>query len=319
MYKARWHFLILVCLATCYAPSHVAATDRTDKVYDAETGQYFTISDLSKREDPQFLLPDPDPTEFPPEFLDELLTHCDDPIPGALEFLQKSWIAFNEFAFNWSRYPVSHKVLFRILRAIQPRQLLHAAIMAVLLSVTRYLLERCLLESAKHRLGITTPNARRLFESSWKALWYLILWLCSFYAVVLKGRTDFQYPLRMFKGLKVTVGYFDVPTPPDYYRVYTLQLGFYLHSLWSVICIDSWRKDSAVLIVHHVMTLLLLEFSLVLRLHRVGALVVLLHDLNDVFLESAKVNVYLRSRNGKNSQFHVALSHVLFALFAASW
>lgn len=150
MYKARWHFLILVCLATCYAPSHVAATDRTDKVYDAETGQYFTISDLSKREDPQFLLPDPDPTEFPPEFLDELLTHCDDPIPGALEFLQKSWIAFNEFAFNWSRYPVSHKVLFRILRAIQPRQLLHAAIMAVLLSVTRYLLERCLLEVRFH-------------------------------------------------------------------------------------------------------------------------------------------------------------------------
>lgn len=72
------------------------------------------------------------------------------------------------------------------------------------------------------------------------------------------------YPsLSLFQ--QCVVGYFDVPTPPDYYRVYTLQLGFYLHSLWSVICIDSWRKDSAVLIVHHVMTLLLLEFSLVLR------------------------------------------------------
>ncbi|TPP63896.1 LAG1 longevity assurance 1 [Fasciola gigantica] len=320
MAKSHWFFrLLLIWFTTCYALSHDKTTDQREQIFDPETGQYFPISELSKLEDPQFVLPDPDPAEFPPEYLAELLTHCDDPVPGAWEFLQKTWIAFNEFAFNWSRYPVSHKVFLRILMAVQPRQLLHVFIVAVLLSVARYMLERCLSEFIRQRLGITTPNVRRLFESSWKAFWYLILWLCTFHAVMLKGRTDFQYPLRMFRDVKVSVGYFDVPTPPDYYRVYTLQLGFYLHSLWSVICIDSWRKDSAVLVVHHVMTLLMLEFSLVLRLHRVGALVVLLHDLNDVFLELAKVNVYLRSRHGKICQLNVTLSNLLFALFATSW
>ncbi|CAH8440814.1 unnamed protein product [Dicrocoelium dendriticum] len=115
------------------------------------------------------------------------------------------------------------------------------------------------------------------------------------------------------------VGYFDIPTPPDYYRAYILQLGFYLHSLWSVLFIDVWRKDSAVLLVHHFMTLFLLQFSLVLRLHRIGALVLFLHDLNDVFLEVAKVNVYVRARHGKPHAYNIWISNLFFALFTVSW
>ncbi|TGZ58789.1 hypothetical protein CRM22_009453 [Opisthorchis felineus] len=169
------------------------------------------------------------------------------------------------------------------------------------------------------RLGIPVKTTQRLLESSWKAFWFLVLWLCTFHTLILSGRTDFQYPLRMFKGVRFEVGYFDVPTPPDYYRVYLLQLGFYLHSLWSVLFVDVWRKDSAVLIVHHFMTLLLLQFSLVLRLHRIGALVVFLHDLNDVFLEIAKVNVYLQTRHGKKHPINVILANLFFTLFTMSW
>ncbi|VDP87542.1 unnamed protein product [Echinostoma caproni] len=247
MAQAYWLLSrILIWTVTCFVLIRADAVDQREKIYDAETGQYFPISELSKRVDPQFVLPDPDPVEFPPEYLAELLTHCDDPIPGAWEFLQKTWIAFREFGLNWSRYPVSKAVLSRILMAVRPIQLLHAFIVAVVLSVARYMLQYCLLEYAKQRLGITTRNAQRFFESSWKAFWYLIMWLCTFHALILKGRTDFQ-------------------------------------------------------------------------LHRIGALVVLLHDLNDVFLELAKVNVYLRMRKYTYRMFNVALSNLFFVLFATSW
>ncbi|KER24166.1 hypothetical protein T265_08104 [Opisthorchis viverrini] len=308
--------VILVVLAD-HHPS--VSSEQPAFIFDVETGQWFPISEASLREDPPLLLPPPDPTEFPPAYLESLLRHCDDPTPSFLEFLNKSWIGLSEFGLNWKRYPVHSGVLFRVLGAVRITQLIHICIIAVVLSLIRFALQKYLLDHLTVRLGIPVKTTQRLLESSWKAFWFLVLWLCTFHTLILSGRTDFQYPLRIFKGVRFEVGYFDVPTPPDYYRVYLLQLGFYLHSLWSVLFIDVWRKDSAVLIIHHFMTLLLLQFSLVLRLHRIGALVVFLHDLNDVFLEIAKVNVYLQTRHGKKRPINVILANLFFALFTISW
>ncbi|KAF8571043.1 hypothetical protein P879_00461 [Paragonimus westermani] len=308
------YLLFLPVFSFAGLPPHEPTT-----IYDPETGKNFPISELSLREDPPFVLSPPDPKEFPPDFLESLLVHCDDPTPGVLEFLQKVWISFREFGFNWTRYPVSFGVLRRILMAVQLKQLLHTFVVAFSLTVTRLLLQKIFLNNYSTRLGLSVRNTQRVLESSWKAFWFLILWLCTFHTVILSGRTDFTYPLRIFKGVQMRVGYFDIPTPPDYYRLYILQLGFYLHSFWSVLFVDEWRKDSAVLTVHHCMTLLLLQFSLVLRLHRIGALVVFLHDLNDVFLEVAKVNVYLGKRHGRTHTLNVRLSNIFFALFAVTW
>ncbi|CAL8104811.1 unnamed protein product [Calicophoron daubneyi] len=316
--------LWFVCISTRL--STVVYTAAVDKevaerplILDEETGQYFPISDYSLREDSQYLRPEPNPEDFPPEYLESLSKHCDDPIPSVTEFLQRAWISFKEFGLNWSRYPVRFKEFVRVLYAIRLSQVFHAFLVGLLLSVLRFAVQKIILHRITTLMGIPLGSAQRLIESSWKAFWFLTLWLCTFHALILKGRTDFQYPLRILKGKKFEVGYFDVPTPPDYYRIYTLQLGFYMHSLWSVVCIDAWRKDSAVLVIHHFMTILLLEFSLVLRLHRLGALVVFLHDLNDVFLEVAKCNVYLQVRNGRTYPIHIKLSNFFFTIFTISW
>ncbi|VDQ10368.1 unnamed protein product [Trichobilharzia regenti] len=48
-------------------------------------------------------------------------------------------------------------------------------------------------------------------------------------------------------------------------------------------------------------------------------MVLFLHDLCDVFLELAKVNIYLRIRHGKSHPIHMTIANIFFALFSTSW
>lgn len=55
------------------------------------------------------------------------------------------------------------------------------------------------------------------------------------------------------------------PPPGDIYFMYMAQCGFYFHSLYATLFMDTWRKDSFVMMVHHVLTLMLISFSYSLR------------------------------------------------------
>nr|CAX69331.1 putative LAG1 longevity assurance homolog 1 [Schistosoma japonicum] len=297
------YFLLFIFYSTTYCQS---------TIFDPETGKHYPISDASRIEDIPFILPDPDPKLYPPEFLNSLLKHCDDPMPGYIEMFSKAWIAFKEMGFNWSNYPSSLFFFLRIISAIRPIQVFHAILTGSALTTLRIYITRRFFVKLISDVGVTPETANKLVESCWKGFWFLIMWLFSLKVVILSGRTDFQYPLRAFRDIKFEVGFFDIPTPPDYYWLYTLQLGFYLHSLWSVFFMDAWRKDSSVLVLHHCLSLILLESSLLLRLHRMGVLVLFLHDICDVFLEVGKVNVYLRIRHGKTYPIHMTIANMFF-------
>lgn len=45
------------------------------------------------------------------------------------------------------------------------------------------------------------------------------------------------------------------------YVIYAAQASFYLHSVYATLFLDAWRKDSLVLLVHHVITTVLLCVS----------------------------------------------------------
>ena len=53
--------------------------------------------------------------------------------------------------------------------------------------------------------------------------------------------------------------------PSDIYAAYLVQGSFYLHCMFATIFLDVWRSDSALLCVHHVLTLLLICFSYAAR------------------------------------------------------
>lgn len=53
--------------------------------------------------------------------------------------------------------------------------------------------------------------------------------------------------------------------PRDIAAAYLLQGSFYGHSIYATLYMDSWRKDSVVMLVHHVVTLLLIVSSYAFR------------------------------------------------------
>lgn len=53
--------------------------------------------------------------------------------------------------------------------------------------------------------------------------------------------------------------------PADIAIAYLIQGSFYGHSIYATIYMYAWRKDSAVMVVHHIITLALISFSYAFR------------------------------------------------------
>ncbi|KAL7992965.1 hypothetical protein Chor_017221, partial [Crotalus horridus] len=82
--------------------------------------------------------------------------------------------------------------------------------------------------------------------------------------------------------------------PLDIALTYLIQGSFYAHSIYATLYMDAWRKDSVVMLIHHVVTLTLIVFSYIFRYHNIGILVLFLHDFSDIQLEFTKLNVYFK-------------------------
>lgn len=92
--------------------------------------------------------------------------------------------------------------------------------------------------------------------------------------------------------------------------IYMCQCGFYLYSIAALVTWETRRKDFAVMMSHHVITVFLIGYSYLTSFFRAGAIVLALHDGSDVFMEAAKVFKYSEHELGAS---------VFFGLFALSW
>lgn len=91
---------------------------------------------------------------------------------------------------------------------------------------------------------------------------------------------------------------------------YYLELGYYIQAVPFLIFIEVRRKDWLESMAHHLVTLFLLYYALYANFARVGIIVMLLHDVSDIFLEAAKLARY----GGKQD-----LALGLFVTFTISW
>lgn len=100
--------------------------------------------------------------------------------------------------------------------------------------------------------------------------------------------------------------------PLEFY--YQVELGCYLHQLfWTEVS----RSDAVEMILHHVTTILLIILSYLTNFTRVGAVILLLHDSADVFLESAKIFNYTSKAKGNGWAKHIC--DLLFVLFSCTF
>lgn len=149
----------------------------------------------------------------------------------------------------------------------------------------------------------------KFVEACWRFLFYGYFCVVGYRAIFVPTTVSWVLDTRLhWQGWPLQA----VTTSISYY--YQIELGAYIHQLmWTEVS----RSDSLEMVVHHLATILLIVGSYVTNFTRIGASILLLHDLSDVFLESAKVFNYIsKARGGKWAS---SVCDSLFALFAVSF
>ena len=93
--------------------------------------------------------------------------------------------------------------------------------------------------------------------------------------------------------------------------IYRFEGAFYLQAIPMLFLWETKRHDRWQIFAHHVATVILIGYSYHLNILHIGILVLACHELNDIFLEMAKMARY--------AALPEWISTVLFVGFAVSW
>ncbi|XP_078524769.1 ceramide synthase 1 [Lissotriton helveticus] len=195
-----------------------------------------------------------------------------------------------------------------------PLEVLLLVLCAVGLTILREVASRWLFLPFAQWCNLQPKDAAKVPESAWKLLFYTMSWGYSVHLLFFKEYTFFWDPPSTFHGW---VSGMEVPW--DITVAYLLQGSFYAHSTYATLYMDAWRKDSVVMLVHHLVTLVLICVSYAFRYHNIGILVLFLHDVSDIQLEFTKLNVYFKNRGGTYHCLNDILSNVGCLTFSISW
>ncbi|XP_013144273.1 PREDICTED: ceramide synthase 6 isoform X1 [Papilio polytes] len=138
-------------------------------------------------------------------------------------------------------------------------------------------------------------------ENSWRCIFYLYNF--SYGLFVLWDKVWFWEIDQCY------VGYPYHGITNDIWWYYMISTAFY----WSLTISQFWdvrRKDFWQMFVHHITTIALLSFSWVCNMHRIGTLVLVIHDCADILLDAAKATKYANYQK---------LCDTLFAVFTLVW
>lgn len=111
------------------------------------------------------------------------------------------------------------------------------------------------------------------------------------------------------KTVECWVGWPKQNVTNDVYWYYLVELAFY----WSLIFTLIWdpkRADFYQMLVHHVATIVLMNFSWLVNFVRIGTLVLIVHDVADPLLELTKMVNYLKWKR---------TTDCIFVVFGISW
>ncbi len=165
-------------------------------------------------------------------------------------------------------------------------------------------------------LQIDSKSDRTKFpESAWKFIIYGLLW--SYIANLLVFSAEFNYFIHPHEIWEDWVRHMDVPFEIKW--LYFFEAGFYVHSVYATLFMDEKRKDFFVMLLHHAITLILIIVSYGTRYHKIGVMVLFVHDATDILLEFTKCHVYLKQRGGKYYAFHDHIANIGFVSFTFAW
>ncbi|XP_003475322.1 ceramide synthase 3 [Cavia porcellus] len=143
-------------------------------------------------------------------------------------------------------------------------------------------------------------------------------WRFAFYLILTVAGIAFLYDKPWTYDLwEVWNGYPRQPLLPSQYWYYMLEMSFYW-SLTFSLGSDVKRKDFVANVVHHLAALSLMSFSWCANYIRSGTLVMIVHDVADIWLESAKMFSYagwMKTCNGLFLIFTAVFFITRFVIF----
>eukprot|EP00027_Filamoeba_sp_ATCC50430_P016735 CAMPEP_0168570442 /NCGR_PEP_ID=MMETSP0413-20121227/16723_1 /TAXON_ID=136452 /ORGANISM="Filamoeba nolandi, Strain NC-AS-23-1" /LENGTH=293 /DNA_ID=CAMNT_0008603065 /DNA_START=26 /DNA_END=907 /DNA_ORIENTATION=- len=173
---------------------------------------------------------------------------------------------------------------------------------AILFTLARIHIQKVFMKIAE---ALNIREAVKFTESGWKSLWYTVsfAWGCS----IAFGNGWFPNVHLAWEDLK---GH-EIATSHRVFQV--VELGFYFHSLFAHFFLEVHRSDFWAMLFHHIVTIFLILTSYVSGFYRIGILVLVVHDINDVIFEAGKL---LHYQEKKSIEPFVT---GLFGLFVVVW
>lgn len=138
-------------------------------------------------------------------------------------------------------------------------------------------------------------------ENSWRCIYYTYSFI---FGCIVMWDKPWLWDIK-----QCWYGYPHQSVTNDIWWYYMISMAFY----WSLTAsqfVDVKRKDFWQMFVHHMITIVLIALSWVCNLHRVGSLVLLVHDCADIFLEAAKITKYAQYQK---------VCDTIFAVFTVVW
>ncbi|CAN8003771.1 unnamed protein product [Ixodes hexagonus] len=152
-----------------------------------------------------------------------------------------------------------------------------------------------------HRRAVQEKKLGKFTETAWRFVFYASVFVYGLY--VLRDKPWLWDTLHCW---------YDFPNHPvadETWWYYMVELGFYVACTLSHFA-NTKRKDFWQMFIHHIVTIVLLCLSWTINLHRVGTLVLIVHDFADVPLEFARMARYAT---------WLGLANAMFAVFTVSW
>lgn len=147
----------------------------------------------------------------------------------------------------------------------------------------------------QHKKSERPSDMKKFCETFWRFTFYLSSSLLGIYIV--HDESYIRDSSHFFTNHPQ-----DHQLKQQYYVYYVVEMAFYCSLLFSQFS-DIRRKDFIEMFIHHVATVMLISGSYITNFTEIGAVIMLVHDISDVFLEFAKMAKYAKCENATTVGF----------------
>lgn len=96
------------------------------------------------------------------------------------------------------------------------------------------------------KLGLRSKDRAKLDECIWRLLFYAFSSSWLIYTCFVKRQSQ-----DYLKNSNQTFGEYTFDFDLDEYLICIIEIGFYLHAVYATVFEDIWRKDSPLVMIHH--------------------------------------------------------------------